>query len=95
MYPLVLLLLLVAVKKDKKIADYVMGLSLIGAVIAGYHYLMQVGVVKGGSCAAVGYSVACAQRFVLRFSYVSIPMMALSAFLLILVTMAIVKRKKS
>ena len=58
-------------------------LSAVGAAIAGYHYLLQVGEAPGLPCAAVGYSVSCSQRFVMTLGYITIPMMALTAFVMI------------
>ena len=84
MYPQVILLGLAFLKKDGNIADYVLGLSAPGVIIAGYHYLLQLGVAPAFSCSAVGYSVSCSQRFVMNFGYITIPLMAFSAFLLII-----------
>ncbi|MEK7521880.1 MAG: disulfide oxidoreductase [Patescibacteria group bacterium] len=83
MYPQPFLYGLALLKKDKRIVDYGILLSVIGAIIAGYHYLLQVGVVPSLACEAVGYSASCSKRFVMTFGYITIPMMALSAFLLI------------
>jgi len=82
MYPQVLLLGIALVKKDRSAARYALLLSAIGAVIAGYHYLLQLGVAPALPCSAVGYSVSCSQRFVMQFGYITIPMMALTAFAL-------------
>jgi len=92
MYPQVLLLGLALFKKDKNIISYTLWLSAIGAVIAGYHYLLQIGVAPSLSCSATGYSAKCAQRFVMNFDYITIPMMAFTAFLLILLIQIIQKK---
>ena len=86
MYPQVFLLGLALWKKEKIVAkrNSIM-LSVIGAVIASYHYLLQIGIAPELPCSATGYSVACSQRFIMSFGYITIPMMALTAFLLILV----------
>ena len=86
MYPQVLLLGLALWKKEgKQIAPYSVLLSSIGALIAGYHYLLQLDLVPSLPCSAVGYSVSCSQRFVMQFGYITIPLMAFTAFLLIIV----------
>ena len=82
LYPQTILLGIALWKKDPGIARYIFALSVIGAVIAGYHYLLQIGVAPELPCAAVGYSVSCSQRFVLQFGYITIPLMAFTAFLL-------------
>ncbi|MEK7114916.1 MAG: disulfide oxidoreductase [Patescibacteria group bacterium] len=83
MYPQVILLGMALIKKDYKIASYSIILSIIGAVIAGYHYLLQLGFAPNLPCSAIGYSVSCSQKFVMQFGYITIPMMAFSAFVLI------------
>src|SRR3989338_7653646 len=70
MYPQVLVLGLALWgkhKESKALLDTSLTMSIIGALVALYHYLMQLGIVPEGSCAAVGYSVSCAQRFVMQF----------------------------
>lgn len=87
MYPQPILFGLAIWKKDKSIIKYGLTLSIIGGLIALYHYLLQVGVVPNGACGAVGYSVSCSQRFVMEFGYITIPMMSLTAFGLIFLLM--------
>ena len=87
MYPQVFLLGLALLRKERVIIPYSICLSAVGAGIAGYHYLLEIGVVPELPCAATGYSAACSQRFVLNLGYITIPMMAFSAFILILLFM--------
>ncbi len=84
MYSQVFILGLALKRKDDNIIPYSILLSSIGAVIAGYHYLLQLGVAPGLPCSAVGYSASCSQRFILTFGHITIPFMALTAFALIL-----------
>jgi disulfide bond formation protein DsbB len=81
MYPLVLLSGIGLLMKDRKILIYILSLSIIGAGLALYHYLLQLGLFPA-PCTTTGYSVSCAEKFVLRLGYITIPMMALSAFIL-------------
>lgn len=92
MYPQTVLLALGIVKKDKNVADYCMGLSAIGAILAAYHYYIQVGGATPLSCEAVGYSISCTQKFTTDFGYVTIPMMSLTAFVAILLLMRLSRR---
>lgn len=81
MYPQVVLLITAFVKKRAgAMLFYTLPLSIIGGLIAVYHYLLQLGVVSGAACGVVGYSVSCAQRFVMSYGYITIPMMAITAF---------------
>ena len=93
MYPQAVLFGLALWKKDRGIAVYGLVLSVIGALLALYHYLLQLGVAPELPCAAIGYSAACSQRFVMTFGYITIPLMALTAFLLIMVSMISLKKK--
>lgn len=90
MYPQTLLLGMAWVKRDRNIRDYCLVLSGLGAALAAYHYSLQLNVISGVSCPVVGYSVSCSQRFAMEYGYVTIPLMALTAFLLI-VTLLIVR----
>jgi|SRR3989338_631024 len=92
MYPQTIILFMALKRKDGNIRLYILAMSVIGALIAGYHYLLQLGVFHG-DCAAVGYSVSCSQRFVLQFGYLTIPLMALTAFVLISILMGIQRKK--
>lgn len=93
MYPQTLLIAMGIIKNDKNAADYSIGLSAVGAIIATYHYYIQLGGTSFFSCAQVGYSSECSERFSLEFGYVSIPMMALSAFVAIMILMIISKKQ--
>lgn len=84
MYPQVLIFAIAAWRKDAAIKLYGLILSVLGGLVALFHYLGQRGLNPFElDCLAVGYSVSCAKNFVLTFGYVTIPMMALSAFVLI------------
>jgi len=91
MYPLPLLLALALIKKDNQIRPYAMMLAVIGAALALYHYVLQVGQIHYQAlenlvnCGTVGYSPSCTSYFFLSFGYITIPMMSLSAFVLIIV----------
>ena len=84
MYPLVLLLGMAVWKNDNGISNYVIAMSTVGAFVAGYHYLLQIGAAPAlVPCSTVGYSVSCVEKFVMNFGYITIPLMSLTAFLLI------------
>jgi disulfide bond formation protein DsbB len=83
MYPQVVIAGLALLKKSYAAFPYHFALSTLGAVIAAYHYLLQLGIAPALPCSAVGYSVSCSQRFVLQYGYITIPLMAFSVFALI------------
>ncbi len=92
MYPQVVLLGIALLKRDTAVRFYAISLSAIGAVIAAYHYLLQLDIAPAIPCQAIGYSALCSQRFVMAFGYVTIPMMALTAFLLIIAFLVLQNR---
>jgi disulfide bond formation protein DsbB len=92
MYPQTLLIAMGILKKDRNAADYAIGLSAVGAVIAAYHYFEQIAGTGILPCTAVGYSVSCTKRFALEYGYITIPMMSLTAFVAIILLMRISKR---
>lgn len=94
MYPQVLLFGAALWKSEERIADYIMVMSVVGAFIAGYHYLLQIGVLPELPCSAVGFSVSCAQIFTMGLGYITIPLMAFTAFVIITLLMAVKKQSK-
>lgn len=86
MYPQVVLLLIACFRKDRNIAPYLLILSLIGAGIAIDHYSEQLHAALTPvdplvPCDTSGVSCAATQiKF--TFGYITIPMMALTAFTL-------------
>lgn len=93
MYPQVILFAIGIIKDDRKnLPNYSSGLSVTGAIIATYHYYLQ----RGGNplvpCSTVGYSVSCTQRFSMEYGYITIPVMSLTAFVMIIILMWLYKR---
>ena len=82
MYPLPILLGIALFKKDNKISSYAIPLSIIGGIISIYHYSTQI---LNNSAICSADSVSCSLGISFVYSYISIPMMALTAFALIIV----------
>ncbi|MBD3204545.1 disulfide bond formation protein B [Candidatus Woesearchaeota archaeon] len=79
MYPQVFMFLIALIIKDKRVFRYALPLSLIGVLISAYHYTTTT--IIGASsdfCPATGAS--CLIEYVKDFSYITIPLMALTAF---------------
>ena len=83
MYSQVLLFGTALVKGDRNVARYGLVFSLVGGFLAGVHSYLQGAVLENGFCEAVGYSVSCTQNFGVSYGYITIPFMALTAFVLI------------
>lgn len=81
MYPLTLLLLMGILRRDAGLHIYVLPLSGLGTLIAIYHYALQWGFLSSGSqfCG----SGTCTVRYVEYGGFITIPFLALTAFLLI------------
>jgi len=91
MYPLSIILGVALWKKTKDVWLYVLPLSLIGALIAAYHYYLQVTPTAIAPCSTTGFSVSCNERFFTYFGYITIPWMSLSAFVLVTLLMFLQK----
>ena len=86
-YPQVLLFAMAMFKKDKKVIDYALGLSLFGLLISIYHVISE----------NIGYSVlpceasgpSCLTKYVYEYGFITIPVMGLvslgTLFLILLV----------
>jgi disulfide bond formation protein DsbB len=89
MYPLGITLLVGAIRRDGRVGWYVVPQALIGAAIAIYHTQLQAYPNQHSSFCTV--TEPCTVRFVWEFGFISLPMMALSAFVLI-ITLTLVAR---
>ena len=92
MYPQVLILGLALWKKDRSAILYSTWLSILGALTALNHYILQRTGTSVIPCSTLGQSAACNKVFVIMYGDITIPLMALSAFLLILVSMMFARR---
>jgi disulfide bond formation protein DsbB len=82
MYPLAVVLVVGAVRRDWGVRPYALALALIGPLISAYHYLIErrPTLEVGSSCDPDN---PCTLTLVWKFHYISIPFMALSAFALV------------
>ena len=76
MYPLSAILLIAAIKRDRRIWCYVTPLVTAGIVIASYHSQLQAYPTQQSFCSAV---IPCTTRYVWEFGFVSLPLMDLVA----------------
>jgi disulfide bond formation protein DsbB len=82
-YPLVVVLGVGLLRGRRGTRLYAAPLALVGVPIAAYHYLLQrTDLVGATTCSLTGPS--CATTDVLLFGYVTVPAMALTAFLVVL-----------
>lgn len=82
MYPQTVLLVTAIARDEYVIAPYLKVINGLGFLLASYHYLMQrLPANTIGSC-EIGGAVSCTKQYSLEFGYITIPLMAASAFLL-------------
>lgn len=79
MYPLVLILPIGIIKKDKQIGNYVMPLAVAGLLVAAYHNLLYYGLISEKLTPCVN-GVSCTTRF-FEFGFISIPLLSLLSFM--------------
>lgn len=93
MYPIVLILGIAVVRKDVKAAVYSAALSGIGMMVSLYHYGIQKVDFLTDAAPACG-RVPCTGIYINWFGFVTIPFLALTAFVIIFtVSMMILKGK--
>jgi len=97
MYPQIILLATALWRRSKEIIVYLIPLSAIGAVISAVHYTEQIRARLApldplAPCDASG--ISCAKSYAMYYDYITVPMMAFSAFLLILMIALIARSKK-
>jgi disulfide bond formation protein DsbB len=91
MYPLVFILAVGMVRKDKKIYTYVLPLSITGLLIAIYHNLLYYQIIPESMAPCVN-GVSCTTKFIEWFGFITIPFLSLVAFSVITLCMLFVWR---
>ena len=94
MYPLAIILGVAILRRDQKVYFYVLPLTIIGATIALYQYLLQMTTlsqISPISCSAFG---PCREVQVLFLGFVTIPFLSLAAFVVISMMMLILMKAK-
>ena len=83
MYPLSVILLVAAIRRDRDVRWYVGPLAAIGALVSTYHYLVEWNPsLEGGAC---GVGPACSAIWFRQLGFVTLAFMALCGFAAILV----------
>ncbi len=85
MYPLTFITLVGIIKQDEFLPAYVLPFSLIGVGVSGYHVLIQNGVFSHPATCTVG--VPCSLRYINYLGFITIPLLAFTAFTLITAVM--------
>jgi disulfide bond formation protein DsbB len=93
MYPLVPILAVGAFRGEAGVWRYALPLPLIGILVSAYHVVIQYG--PSGVPQPCGTGVSCATRYVSVFGFISIPLMAATAFLLLIALLLLVRHIES
>jgi disulfide bond formation protein DsbB len=93
MYPLTVILGVAYIRKDYSIALYSLILSLIGGGISFYHYLLQKVSFFADNAPTCG-RVPCTGQYINWFGFVTIPFLALTAFIIIFICSLLIWKKR-
>ena len=91
MYPLVAIIAVGILEKNKRIYRYVLPLSITGFLIAGYHNLLYYGIIPE-SIQPCRLGISCTTRQIEWFGFITIPLMSLTAFVIIITCMLIYRK---
>jgi disulfide bond formation protein DsbB len=78
MYPLAVILLIAAYRRDRAVRTYALPLVGIGGLIAAYQYVL--GYMPDAEVLGCSIDVSCTERFIWEFGFVDFPFMSLVAF---------------
>ncbi len=90
MYPQMFVFGLAVWRRERSIAPYMLTLSLIGAAVALYQWVKDMFLVYSHTtlpCIEVAGLPSCDKIYVLELGYITIPMIALNAFILLSIVM--------
>lgn len=94
MYPLVILLGRAFYDSESRIYRYILPLSIVGMLISGYHYSLQkIPSLQQFEICTSG--VPCSGEYINWLGFITIPLLALIAFLTITLCMVALARKNS
>lgn len=82
MYPLVIILLVGAIRRDRGAAYYALAFPVIGLIIGGYHKYIEIH--PEDELAGCKIGAPCSTKWIEEFGWVTIPVLAMSAFAAIL-----------
>lgn len=93
MYPLAVILGIAFYRNDQQIYKYALPFSIFGILLSAYHtalqkvpYLQQFEMCKTG--------IPCSKDYLNWLGFITIPMMALVAFIIITISLVVLSRKK-
>jgi len=94
MYPLVVVLLVGAILKDRRAFWYAIPLPVIGLLVAVYHVYVEVNPDAESQGCLVQSTVPCSFRWIDEFGYITIPVLSASAFALVALVLVASRRRE-
>jgi len=92
LFPVVLILPMGLFPFDAKAAKFALPLAVVGLLTAFYHNLLYAGLIPK-SIQPCAQGVACTEKYIELFGFVSIPFLSLLAFAAMTILLIIVKRR--
>ncbi|WP_144512081.1 disulfide oxidoreductase [Bacillus sp. FJAT-22090] len=93
MYPLVIFLGIAFYRNDRDIYKYILPISIFGLVMSSYHYALQK-IPSMQEFSACTNGVPCSGQYINWFGFVTIPFLALIAFIFITIMMLLLWKRK-
>jgi disulfide bond formation protein DsbB len=89
LYPQLILFGMELYKRDRSIVDFSLAFAILGSLTSVYHVYVENGGTKGLACATIAPTsttqISCAVRYIYEFGYVTMPVMALTLSVFIIV----------
>ena len=73
-------------KKDRQVWQYVLPFTIIGGLVALYHFLLNLGVISE-KLAPCTFGVSCTEKYFNFFGFINIPFLSLVGFILLTILM--------
>ena len=83
MYPLVLILGVGIIRKDKNVVWYSFPLTILGLIVAFYHILLQEGFIPHALAPCGLSAVTCGAKYLNLLGFITIPILSFAAFAII------------
>lgn len=94
LYPLTIIIPLGLLRKDTHLPYLLLPLSGLGTLVALYQYLLQLGILKENLSPCM-FGVSCVTKYVEYFGFITIPLLSLTAFVIISVSLYLAMKQKS
>lgn len=94
LYPIAVISGIALFKKDTAINDYIIVLSIPGAIVALYQHYLQMGGAALVNC-PITAGADCAKRILFEFGYITFPLMSFTAFVFFIALMVYTRQNIS